>query len=579
MKRLLAVVVGLVALAAPAPGQEQPKGQATVKSFTYKKTKQADLELHVHFPPDWKKGDKRPAIVFFFGGGWEQGSVQQFEPQAQYLAGRGMVAARADYRVKSRHNVSPDACVEDAKSAVRWIRQNATMLGVDPDRIVASGGSAGGHIAACTACPGLDAEGEDTKVSSRPDALLLFNPVLRFDGVPQMMRRIGNDEKLGKVISPTLHLTKDTPPALLFFGKKDDLLKQGEEYLAKSKEVGHQADLFLADDVGHGFFNASPWREKTLQRADEFLASLGYLKGKPTIQVPDAKGIRPDAQPRVKPPAPTHRDVKYGPHERNVLDFWQAKSDEPAPVLVSIHGGGFLGGDKSVQPQLLKECLDAGISVAAITYRFSNQAIAPASFQDGARAVQFLRAQAKDWNIDPKRLAATGGSAGAGISLWLGFHDDMADPKSDDPVLRQSTRLSCMAVFDGQTSYDPRFIRKMFPEKDVYKHGALARLFDVDLNKLDDLPAEKYKLFEEVSAITHVTKDDPPALLIYSRRLDAEVTNQGVGIHHALFGQVLKEKMDGMKVPCEFVAGGKRLGGGTPTKVIEFLKEHLGVKE
>jgi hypothetical protein len=227
----------------------------------------------------------------------------------------------------------------------------------------------------------------------------------------------------------------------------------------------------------------------------------------------------------------------------------------------------------------LKECLDAGISVAAITYRFSNQAIAPASFKDGARAVQFLRAQAKDWNIDPKRLTATGGSAGAGISLWLGFHDDMADPKSDDPILRQSTRLSCMVVFDGQTSYDPRFIRKLFPEKDVYKHGALARLFDVDLNKLDDLPAEKYKLFEEVSAITHVTKDDPPVLLIYSRPLDSEVTNQGVGIHHALFGKALKEKMDGMKVPCEVVAGGKRLGGGTPTKVIEFLKEHLGVKE
>jgi acetyl esterase/lipase len=278
-------------------------------------------------------------------------------------------------------------------------------------------------------------------------------------------------------------------------------------------------------------------------------------------------------------PAPTHRDVRYGPHERNILDFWQAKSNQPTPVLVSIHGGGFLAGDKSVQPQLLKECLGSGISVAAINYRYSTQAIAPAPFKDSARAVQFLRSKAKDWNIDPKRFAATGGSAGAGISLWLGFHEDMADAKSDDPVLRQSTRLACMVVIDGQTSYNPRFIRQLFPGKDVYKHGALAKLFGVDLNKLDDLPAGKYKLFEEVSAINHVTKDAPPVLLIYSRPLDAEVTNQGIGIHHALFGKALQEKMDGLGIPCEVIAADKRLGGGTPTRPIDFLKEHLGVKK
>jgi acetyl esterase/lipase len=555
----------LPGLVGPAPGQEPP--QPPVRTFTYKKTKQANLEMLAHLPPGWKEGDRRPAVVFFFGGGWEQGSVRQFEPQAAYLAGRGLVAARADYRVKSRHGVAPDACAEDARSAVRWLRQNAFRLGVDPERIVASGGSAGGHLAACTACPGLDAEGEDLRVSSRPNALLLFNPVLRFDGVPQMMRRVGGDEKLGRMLSPTLHLTKDTPPALLFYGTKDDLLKQGEEYLAKSKEVGHKADLYLADGVGHGFFNASPWREKTLRRADEFLASLGYLTGEPTIQVPAPQ------------PQPTFENVTYGPHERNVLDFWQAKSEWPAPVLVSIHGGEFVAGDKGVQPQLLKDCLDAGISVAAINYRYSTQAIAPAPFQDGARAVQFLRSKAKDWNIDPKRLAATGGSAGAGISLWLGFHPDMADPKSDDPVLRQSTRLACVAVFDGQTSYDPRFIRTLFPGKDVYRHGALAKLFGVDLDKLDDLPAEKYQLFEEVSAINHVSRDAPPVLLVYSRPLDAEVTDQGVGIHHALFGKALREKMDGLKVPCEVVAGGSRLGGGTPTKPIDFLKEHLVVKK
>src|ERR1035438_1861118 len=149
-------------------------GQETVKTFTFKKTKQADLAIHVHFPPDWKKEDKWPAIVFWFGGAFRFGSVNQFEKQAAYLASRGMVAARADYRVKDRHGVEPDACVEDGKSALRWLRQNAAMLGLDPDRIVASGGSAGGYIAACTACPGLEPEGEDLKISSKPNAMILF---------------------------------------------------------------------------------------------------------------------------------------------------------------------------------------------------------------------------------------------------------------------------------------------------------------------------------------------------------------------------------------------------------------------
>jgi acetyl esterase/lipase len=554
-------------LLGPAFGQE--KAPETVKVFTYKKTKQADLAVHVHFPPGWKKEDKRPAIIFFFGGGFKNGTVGAFTPQAVYFASRGLVTARADYRVKDRHGVEPDACVEDGKSAVRWLRQNAAMLGVDPERIVAAGGSAGGYLAAAAACPGLDADGEDLKVSSRPNALVLFNPFLPYRG----------REDAWKIL-PTRELTEDTPPALILFGTKDNLLKPAEEYIARSKEVGHRAELYLAEGVGHGFFHAPPWREKTIQRADEFLASLGYLQGKPTIQVPAAgAGAAPRAQARPALPPPTYRDVKYGPHARNVLDFWQAESKQPTPLLVSIHGGGFVGRDKSVGPALLKECLEAGISVAAISYRYSTQAIAPAPFQDGARAVQFLRSKAKEWNIDPKRVAATGGSAGAGISLWLAFHDDLADPKSDDPVRRQSTRLACAAVFNGQTSYDPRFIRQLFPGKDVYKIGALRQLFGVDLDKLDGLPADKYKLFEECSPITHLSRDDPPVLLSYTSPLDAEVTNTGIGIHHPLFGKVLKERMDELHIPCELYAANQRVGGGTPMRTIDFLKAHLGMRK
>ena len=257
----------------------QAAEQQDTKSFVYKKLKQADLELIVHYPPGWKETDKRPAVVFFFGGGWTSGKIQQFEPQASHLAHRDMVAARADYRVKSRHGVTPKECVEDAKSAVRWMRANATMLGVDPDRIAAAGGSAGGHIAACTALtPGLDAEDEDAEISSWPNALVLFNPVLRFEGIPQLMERIGNDEALGKAISPTLHLTKDSPPTLIFFGTADRLSAMGDEFMRRSNELGHRAELFTAEGQPHGFFNRPPWREKTTQRMDEFLVSLGYLQ-------------------------------------------------------------------------------------------------------------------------------------------------------------------------------------------------------------------------------------------------------------------------------------------------------------
>ncbi len=258
---------------------EAPDEHPRQKSFVYKKAKQGELELHVHFPPGWRPGERRPAIVFFFGGGWTQGDVRQFEPQAKHFAQRGMVAARADYRVKSRHDVTPAECVEDAKSAVRWLRAHAVRLGIDPERIVAAGGSAGGHLAACTAfTEALDAESDDRSVSPRPNALVLFNPVMRFDGQPQLMQRIGNDEKLGRLLSPTLHVKQSSPPALLLYGKEDRLLAQGEEYVRQAKEAGCRAELFLADGVGHGFFNREPWLERTIQRADEFLVSLGYLK-------------------------------------------------------------------------------------------------------------------------------------------------------------------------------------------------------------------------------------------------------------------------------------------------------------
>jgi acetyl esterase/lipase len=283
--------IGLLVLPVIIPAAisqaEDSASPPTTPSFVYKKTKQADLEIFVHYPPGWKETDKRPAIVFFFGGGWQHGKITQFEPQAMHLASRGMVTARADYRVKSRHGVMPRECVEDAKSAVRWLRQNADKLGIAPDRIVAAGGSAGGHLAVCTALtPGLDAEGEDSGISAKPNILVLFNPVLRFDGIPLFMGLIDNDERLGKAISPTLHLTRDSPPTLIFFGTADRLAAMGDEFMRKSKELGHRAELFTAEGQPHGFFNRPPWLEKTTERMDEFLVALGYLQPKSGAKEP-----------------------------------------------------------------------------------------------------------------------------------------------------------------------------------------------------------------------------------------------------------------------------------------------------
>ena len=157
--------------------------------------------------------------------------------------------------------------------------------------------------------------------------------------------------------------------------------------------------------------------------------------------------------PGGEKPPPGLQGVSYGPHERNVFDLWLPKAGQPTPLVLFIHGGGFKGGDKSgVNPGNLRQYLSAGWAVASINYRLTNTAPAPAAYLDCGRALQHLRHHAKQWRIDPKRIASTGSSAGAGTSLWLAFHDDLADPKSTDPIARESTRLTCVVVIGWHTS-------------------------------------------------------------------------------------------------------------------------------
>jgi acetyl esterase/lipase len=264
----------------------------------YKTISETNLKLSIFGPPGHSSEDKRPAIVFFFGGAWISGSPRQFEPQCRYLASRGIVSMTAEYRVASRHQAKIVQCVADAKSAIRWVRVNARRLGVDPDRIAAGGGSAGGHLAACAGViPGLDESGEDTTVSSVPNTMILFNPPLMLaprDGrgaVGSGDMRI-SEERCGIVpvrISPFHHVRPGLPPTIIFHGKADTTVpfSTSEAYAVAAKRAGNRCELVGFNGQGHAFFNLrrgdNRFFVETMRQADRFLASLGYVKGEPTI--------------------------------------------------------------------------------------------------------------------------------------------------------------------------------------------------------------------------------------------------------------------------------------------------------
>jgi acetyl esterase/lipase len=246
-------------------------------------------------------------------------------------------------------------------------------------------------------------------------------------------------------------------------------------------------------------------------------------------------------------PAPIYKNVRYGPHERNVLDFWKAKSEEPTPLALFIHGGGFTGGSKdAIKPTVLRDLLNAGISVTAIEYRLTSDAPLPAAHLDCRRALQFLRYKAKEWNIDKTRVGAFGGSAGAQICMYLAFHDDMADPNSPDPVERESTRLTCVAVSGAQTTMDVDWWRKHIPG---YRepHRDFMATFGAKTKE------EYLRKVAQVSALSLISKDDPPIFMTYGMAPDAPVPSdprkaRGWKVHHVAFGVALKEKADSLGV-------------------------------
>lgn len=277
-------------------------------------------------------------------------------------------------------------------------------------------------------------------------------------------------------------------------------------------------------------------------------------------------------------PNPTHFDVPYGPHLKQRIHFWQAESDEPTPLLLFIHGGGWMaGGRLSGLSGTLNDFLDAGISVASVEYRFIPEATADGMvppvkgpLHDAARALQLVRSKAKEWNIDKERIGASGGSAGACSSLWLAFHPDLADPDSDDPVSRESTRLWCAAVNGAQTTLDPGQMREWTPNSRYGGHAFGIPSFDEFHEKREEIR----DWIEEFSPYANVSSDDPPVYLSYRQapRLGEEEKDP---THTANFGVKLQEHCKANGVTCElYYPGAEGVKHETTAGyLIEKLKE------
>ncbi|MHC4511401.1 MAG: alpha/beta hydrolase fold domain-containing protein, partial [Planctomycetota bacterium] len=485
---------------------------------------------------------------------------------ARGMLDRGYAVVDVGYRL-SGEAIFP-AQAEDCKAAVRWVRANAAKYGFDPDRIGAWGSSAGGHLVALLGTAG-DVREFDTKAnaeySSRVRAVCdWFGPTdfLQMDkhmiegsrlihdspGSPESLLVGGPIQEepyrsLAGKANPITYVTKDDPPFLIMHGDKDMSvpLHQSELLYDALKKVGVDASLYVVKGGGHGLRGGEESPEKLFEMVADFFDK--HLK----TRKPRADS-RSRSQAKSRPP--TYGNVKYGPHERNVLDFYRAESDTPVPLAVYIHGGGFRGGSKkSLSAGTLQKLLDAGISVAAIEYRLISDKPLPAAHHDSLRALQFIRSKASQWNIDKKRVGAFGGSAGAQICMWLAFHDEMADPSSSDPVQRESSRLTCVATNGGQTTMDFDWWMRWIPGYDKPHRDRAKTLGEITEEELRNV-------LKDISALSLITSDDPPIFMSYAMKPDAPVPDdpsraQGWKVHHVVFGVKLKEKMDELGVEAD----------------------------
>ena len=321
-----------------------------------------------------------------------------------------------------------------------------------------------------------------------------------------------------------------------------------------------------------GVLGAAPPTSETNERLREYLEMFpegdtdqdGILTAAEALKLmAQQKAAAESAQQSDKTSAPTYANVRYGDHEQQVFDLWLAEptgSGESTPLCIYFHGGGFLGGDKTnITEKRIKPLLDRGISVASMNYRLTEggKNPYPVAMRDAARGLQTIRARAAEWRIDPEKIACFGGSAGAGISLWLAFHDDLADSDSADPIARQSTRIVAAATFDGQPTYDIRTFREWFGIENLNLQSVMEPLYAMKEGETAESP-RVVALAEDASPITHLTADDPPVYQAY--RFPNEPVTGETGsmtwVHHPLLGLKLQEKMRSLGLECVVTAPG-----------------------
>ena len=297
-----------------------PRGAGT-KEFVFKKTPQRDLKVFVDYPADWRATDRRPAIVFWHGGGFTQGNAGQFFEQADYFAARGAVCLRPEYRLRDTDNTLPVSAVEDGISAIRWIKQHADQFGIDRDRIAVGGGSAGGCMAAAVATVdtkkfaelGFVGKDDDQTIDTKVSAMILYNPFLDFFE-PTHPRQIEEEcLLLGKdpedyrealhAISAIENVTKDSPPNIILFGTKDAFYVSDLRWIVKCRELGANCRDFVYEGEVHSWYNNSPHLETTTHNVNEFLMDIGFLERQPGVELPHKE---------ISPGRSEIQDAKYG---------------------------------------------------------------------------------------------------------------------------------------------------------------------------------------------------------------------------------------------------------------------------
>ena len=252
-----------------------------MREVIYKQTEQGDLRLRISEPETSER--YRPGVVFYYGGGWRGGNLDQFQAHSEHLARHGVVAVCAEYRVEKAHGITnPVVCVEDGRSAFRWVKARADELRIDLSRLAAGGGSAGGHVALCVPlAKEVNATDDDLTIACDPKLLLLFNPV--GDAVARADRF--RSEEDARKVSP-IHLMSDQiPPSIMFYGSDDWMIEEGKAVMEKSRAIGAASEMFVADGEKHAFFNRSPWKETTIDLMHGYLARQGYVEGDSGIEV------------------------------------------------------------------------------------------------------------------------------------------------------------------------------------------------------------------------------------------------------------------------------------------------------